>query len=684
MRHPSMFLLIVSLLPAMALSACAPVKSNAANTRYFEGQPGATAIRQIQDDGLSSQSEIVALLKEYSQDKRFRKMMKRLPEDAYPEGAELLQALIQEPDLTAAAYTLIPAEDDTTRDVVKSAFVLFPLERYPLYYTLLSDEDVNQPKLAIWAKQTDVLPAPSTAGDKKIASQELTLEPLIESVAVSVSDAQDITKATVRFREKKAGAQWQIAQDLISEPVQQLLTGAIVNLKANTEYDVEVALFDDSKQCQQLTRSFTTRPDSPPIDSKKVYKLSDIYDGGTLDLEELGIEGTANGWAKIVGDADTPIVAEEGDRHAIFIGDNAYVYFENITVKGGRTHAVRSTNAHHIWINQCDISGWGRAPNIIKNGRAFEMDGADAINYDSALYFERSGVITVENCHVHDPKPYANSWEHGHPKGPNAFLAYANHPDPQYKGQIILRNNRFVGKPEHRFNDVIEGRKNGEARGGFVRNSAIYNNVLAFSNDDVIEIDGGQHNVLVYNNDISHGYTGISATPTRIGPSYIFNNYIHDLGDQNGKQWAALKVGGLLTAPAGQANLFHNLITVQRNGIGASRFQDDSTFWLRAQNNIIITEKKSNMVGYTVYDPMKFTGTELTNNYLFNLGSKTTRIDGMETQPYVYSSKVNEELASSLFETGPTATLPQCDAFFIENFTRLSDDGKDFIYGISK
>ena len=87
---------------------------------------------------------------------------------------------------------------------------------------------------------------------------------------------------------------------------------------------------------------------------------------------------------------------------------------------------------------------------------------------------------------------------------------------------MIVRNNRLYGSDTNRFNDVIEGRQNSWRNGGFVRDSAIYGNYLAFANDDLVELDGGQRNVLFYNNELTQGYTGISVAPNRLGPNYIF------------------------------------------------------------------------------------------------------------------------------------------------------------------
>ncbi|MCW8090394.1 right-handed parallel beta-helix repeat-containing protein [Alteromonas sp. ASW11-130] len=685
MTFQQRFAEIMLLVIWLSIHGCTKVESDKPPaTLPIAGQPGAAALTKIEEQNLVSVEEITALVERMAATKKYRQQLKPLPESAYQPAAELLNELRQRTALSYSVETLIARSPEKTKGYVKAGLVLFPVERYALYRHLKTLADINLSSLDSWASQTDLyIPQATTAPSASHPEKDIAVVPLIESANITVFNQNENVKAAVEYRETKDDPCWHSARHLSWEPVQGVLTGPIVFLNANTAYDLKITLTDANQATQVIESRFTTRPDKPPIDPNKIYQLSEIYAGGTLNLEELNIEGNEDGWAKIVGDPTIVIEAEEGSKNAIYIGDNSYVYFENITVRGGRTHAIYAEHAHHIWINQCDIAKWGRHPNIIKNGKAYELPDAQPINYDSALYFKRSGVITIENCHVHDPNPFANDWSDGHPNGANAFLAYANHPDPAFKGQIILRNNVFTGTAEHRFNDVIEGRKNAESLGGFVRDSAIYNNTLAYANDDAIEIDGGQHNVLVYNNDISHTYSGISAAPARIGPSFIFNNYIHDLGDQRGKQWAAIKVGGLITKPLGQVNLFHNLITIARNGITASRFQEDDTFWIHSQNNVIVTEKNANKVGFNVYDPKQFSGNQYINDYLYNLKMGGPKVEGDITLPYRFGNKLNQNDAMQIFESkNASVTLPKCNKYEVDNFTQLSDDKAEFVYGI--
>ncbi|MHA2938275.1 right-handed parallel beta-helix repeat-containing protein [Vibrio sp. RC27] len=506
-------------------------------------------------------------------------------------------------------------------------------------------------------------------------TESYRITPLIESASITLYRRSEHETAQVSFR-KKHSQQWKQSFDLQWEPISRSLSGSIVYLEPNTEYDVKVTLFNSSERLSTSFYSFTTWPNTPPIDNNKVFKLSDIYEGGPLDLTKLGISGSKSGWAVIEGDPTTPIVVEEGSDSAINIGSNSYVYFKNITVNGGVRNAIRSEQAHHLWFDGCDISGWGRTGEKLNDGRYYDEKSRDLINYDSAFYLKQTGVVVVENCHVHSPKGSANNWSSGHPAGPNAYLAWASHPNSELSGQVVLRNNHFYGKSDHRFNDVIEGYKNGYVYGGFVRDSAIYNNKLEYANDDIIEIDGGQSNVLLYNNDISNGYVGISAIPNVKGPSFIFNNHVYSLGDDSGKSWASIKLGGLKSRPKGKTNIFYNLIRTNSNGISYAGYLGDSSFWADARSNVIIHDFYSKNRGFSIYDKYPSGLSNFSNNYMFNIITKQPLFDAQIAADFYDIELVNDNIANSIWhspELSTTFNIPE--ALRVPNMTKVDGSG---------
>ena len=511
---------------------------------------------------------------------------------------------------------------------------------------------------------------PSIVFKASAAGFEDTVTPLINSIGIVIYGQDETSTATVRFRADDE-MRWQKGLNLSWEPVYGSFAGSIVYLNADTTYHIEVQITDQNGEQQEHVFQTKTKPNSPPIDPEKVYYLSDIYSGGQLDLEALNISGSADGYAKIIGDGQV-IEASSDDLAAVNIGAQSYVMLENLTIKGGQRYGIFAKKAHHIWIKGCNVSGYGREAVDIRDGIAYSSTTNNSpINYDSGIYLERSGIAVIEECEVHSPNLGANSWAAGHPKGANALQVWAYHDSDAYRGEFIVRNNRFYGAPDHRFNDVIEGRKNFERRGGFVKNSAIYGNYLAYANDDLIEIDGGQQNVLVYDNEMEQGYAGISIAPNTLGPSYIFHNYIHNLGDETGKEWTAIKAGGLISKPAGRTFIFENVIDVERNGIAASKVNNDTTFWVTTQNNIIFTKNTGYSVGYCIFDKENYSGSTSTNDLCFNENSADARyefnLDNVVEHPYSDDFSYIESLQSV-----PKPTLYVSEEFKIPNFSSES------------
>ncbi|MBC3767638.1 right-handed parallel beta-helix repeat-containing protein [Neptunicella marina] len=593
------------------------------------------------------------------------------------EVSYLVLGQLQGQNLSTLLINLAQSDSEELVRYVQVALWLYPLDSYRLLNQLRRSKQFPVAVLEQAAQRNEldqgwqfILNTAPTAAIK--------IQPLFHSASVTLFERQPNEQANVRFR-PLGSQQWQIGLDLQWEPVRGALSGSIVHLQPATSYEVEITLFKPGQAAEQIQQSFSTRANSPPIDPNKVYHLADIYQGGKLDLNALHIQGSANGWAKIIGSPDTPIVAGEGDNAAIGIGDNSYILFENITVVGGRLNAISSYKAHHLWFNGCDISGWGRAPNIVKNGQYYEsVEDQEPSNYDSAFALRRTGVVVVEHCHVHSPRAKANSWEFGHPKGPNAFLASANHPDPDFKGQIVLRHNRFYGSEQHRLNDVIEGESNVRMWGGFVRDSAIYDNYFAYANDDVVELDGGQSNILFYRNELEQGYCGISAIPNQLGPSYIFNNTIHHLGDERGRSWAAFKLGGLYAAPAGRTLIFNNLVLDQSaNGVGASNFAQDYTYWSWVQNNIFINQAFWQNKGYAVIDNVGFG--YFANNLMVNLQAEQPRVQGQIDVPYQFETQLPADFAKQLNQQQPAFTHLPVGPFAIDNFAPATDAGRSVV-----
>lgn len=546
-------------------------------------------------------------------------------------------------------------------DLLELLIQLFPIDSYALLRKVQSVENLDQDLIltAIVSMNLD----PTLVFDESASGLENSVTPLINSAGIVLYNQNEDSTNTVRFK-KLNELQWRDGLSLVWEPVYGALSGSLVYLDEDTEYEVEIMVKSESDE-QLYSFTFKTRANSPPIDPNKVYYLSEIYNGGQLNLEELDIYGSEDGYAKIIGDG-TIIDAGDEFLSAVHIGRQSYVMLENFIIKGGKRYGIFADRTHNIWIKGCDVSEYGRKAGVYKNGKAYESENSSSpINYDSGIYLQKTGVSVIENCEIHNQNLSANHWGNGHPNGPSAILVWAYHPDEALRGQMIVRSNRLYGSDTNRFNDVIEGRQNSWRNGGFVRDSAIYGNYLAFANDDLVELDGGQRNVLFYNNELTQGYTGISVAPNRLGPNYIFHNYIHDLGDERGSEWTAIKAGGLMSQPAGQNLILENYIYTNRNGLAASNFNGDNTFWVHMQNNITITKNIGNASGFCIYDEQKYYKSRSINDLCFNESIVDARyefnLDDIvenelsDDETYIEMLKDNRP---TLLESSPTSLIP--------------------------
>ena len=645
------------------LFSCSLKKEQA---QYIQANQPGSVIHVYLDKNSSRYQDTNTALKDFEGTSEVAKKVKRYKneiEALYAQG--ILQLGINGNSSPDASTTLSVNQAQAT-----ALFALFPIDtakwmKIISTQTDLSKNEVYEAAIAAGLDPTVVFAA-SASGFEDVAT------PLINSIGLVIYGQDENSTTQVRFK-KQDEAQWQAGLPLAWEPVYGAFAGSIVYLDAATLYDIEVEITDAYGASEVYRFQRATKPNSPPIDPDKIYYLSEIYTDGQLDLEALNISGSPDGYAKIIGDG--PIVkANEGDLAAVNIGSQSYVMLENITTEGGLRYGIFGRKTHHVWIKGCNVSGYGRVAGDIRDNVAYSSPTANSpINYDSGIYLERSGIAVIEECEVHSPNLGANHWGDGHPKGANALQVWAYHDEERYRGEFIVRNNRFYGSQNHRFNDVIEGRKNFERRGGFVKNSAIYGNYLAYANDDLIEIDGGQQNVLVYNNEMEQGYAGVSIAPNMLGPSYIFHNHIHNLGDQTGKQWTAIKAGGLMAKPAGKTYVFENFIDVGRNGIAASGVNGDTSFWIETQNNVILTANTGYSVGYCIFDDEKYYKNTSTNDLCFNRKTMDARyefnLDNVIEHPNSDDLGFIELLVDSLTNGNVRSSLPISEEFQIPNFS---------------
>lgn len=401
------------------------------------------------------------------------------------------------------------------------------------------------------------------------------------------------------------------------------LRGSIMNLKENTDYDVQLEKKRKGKWSTVKKGKFTTWSTCPPI--KNELKLSEMkeYKKGSGIIFK-GMKGQANAWIKIVG--DIPIEAPATSRQALEVDDCRYLILENFVVKGGAIDAVAiRENCESVRIVGADISGWGRvavdqvhledsinypASKYKKDNACFIDEEGIVIRNDAGIYLGTVGKtpgpgnIVIERCYIHDPNGHSNAW-HGvrevgkakgipyrfwHPQGPQGIYMRS-------RGGLVIRYNDVVGADHYRLHDLLGGFNNGKIDGGMNTDADIYGNYLAFSQDDGLEMDGGQCNVRLYNNRIEQARVGISTAPNMKGPSYLVRNIIFNLGDSNREYSYGIKNGGGTMYSHGLHYFINNTFHISGNCISSVGYGGDidrGMFQGYSRNNIFSNRKESN------------------------------------------------------------------------------------------
>ena len=344
-------------------------------------------------------------------------------------------------------------------------------------------------------------------------------------------------------------AAWREAMPPVARPSEGEFRGSVLDLRPGTEYEVAFTLLPNGKPVS--TRVSTWREDVPV---GRVVELPDQFD--RLEPYVVALQGTADAWVHVrpaPGARGAIVAASGGPDFAVRFDGASFVLFEGFEIRGGEDDAVRINNSHDVIIRGCDIAGWGQVGSPDARGIATNSLGK-AINMQSGIAVHTgSERIRLERNFIHSPRGSANSWRYGHPHGPTGV----SQSNPL--GNIVIRDNDIVGNEDHWFNDGIEGEYNSYVTGGPNRDSDILGNVVAFANDDGIELDGGQRNVRCFNNLFRWTYCGVSCAPNLRGPSYVYRNVIV-LGDERGRANFGFKMGGAQFPDQGLSSLFRNTV----------------------------------------------------------------------------------------------------------------------------
>lgn len=436
---------------------------------------------------------------------------------------------------------------------------------------------------------------PQTTEEYKVDTNGgLYLEPTFNNIGcyIDYDTVPEAASCDIKFR-RVGNAQWRRAYEPMNDEKLKQFRGSIVKVDEGTEYEVTASVLDsDGNALKTRSAKVTTWTSDVPI--AKTIHLSDIYDGsGQLAL--LDIQGTADGWIKIDGDGAV-IDADKSMLEAVYISNCRYLIFENVRVTGGGEYCMNISNgSENVRVINCDLSGWGPGDGVYDVEMGMYYINGYFPNYRSGINIKGTRNIVIERCYIHDPDARTNQWtkqngEMVHPCGTDALRIAAD-------SGTVVRYNDFIGSDRHRYNDMIEGANNGAIKWASVgRDSDIYGNMFIYSQDDILETDGGQMNVRVYENRGEQSLCGFSTAPSTMGPSYFFRNVLTNSGTEIDEQWGqSMKMGGL--SPDGYNGIiyiFNNTFDVVSHVLKNGNYGGSSEYHSVSRNNIAITRTPGN------------------------------------------------------------------------------------------
>ena len=345
------------------------------------------------------------------------------------------------------------------------------------------------------------------------------------------------------------------------DPRNRECRGSIVLLAPATTYELQIGM---PGRAPSANVAATTWSERFPV--AQVIALP----AGTL-TQPLAITqgGSASGYVVYQADpAGTTIDVQNAYDYNITISA-PYVIVRGLTLRNARRDGIDiQKGAHDLVIENNDISGWGRFNYTNSAGWKIGVDmdsGIRARCTDFSL--ER---VVIQRNKIHDPRYTANSWDWGHPAGPQGItFSYCG-------GNNVFRYNEIYSTNGNFYNDPIGGEDNFTTTGFPNYDSDIYGNIFANAYDDGIEAEGGNRNVRIWSNYLDQTGTGVASTVTAVGPLYIFRNvynrsrmrYLRTLDDDDrGTFFKAGSQDG--TIGDGRRYVFHNT-ALQASSSGAT------------------------------------------------------------------------------------------------------------------
>ena len=425
--------------------------------------------------------------------------------------------------------------------------------------------------LSVLAETPQAISLSRTPPEKRIAlinpakDGELVVHPTFCSASVCFGAAKPIEGLQLLYREKKGDeGEWKKALTPPYFTATKDYRGSIVNLKEDTEYEIQVKVkFKGEGEERNTTVHLTPSPSSQtfrtwktevPV-AKTVYLTQEDVKTPCL----IDAKGSPEGWIRYT---TKPGVVLKGAFDIVLnVKGAAYVLIDDLCIAGGggwEHSPISISDSQAVRVRNCEFSGWGQIgdPRYDAQGR-LHLLGQPArgygINFDGAIWIGRGAKETVvERCYFHDPRGRANSWFYSHPAGPEAVLM-------DHTGySTVIRYNDMIGSDIHRWNDAVESVGNFEEDGGFNRDADVYGNFMIFCNDDNIELDGGMQNVRCFRNRFEQALCGVSIQGCMTSPVYVWGNLFCNMGEEHTLVGKTLKTGGGPHGDEARAYVFNN------------------------------------------------------------------------------------------------------------------------------
>lgn len=320
-------------------------------------------------------------------------------------------------------------------------------------------------------------------------------------------------ECTVKYSKGFFGS-WKEALPLWFDQRNREFRGSIVGLQPDTKYRIRL-------KCGSSRTAFTvrTRSESPVIG--RTYFIP----GGTYDSSLLIRHGGRPGvYALYCPKPGEIVIIDIRDQHEFAVEIAAsHVILRGLILRNAHQDGIRLNGVHDVWIEDCDISGWGRADKV---------NPAFGRNQDAGIRCKMPngrGFVIQHNL-IHHPRHTSNTWlqelhpgkGNFHPSGPLAVTWGEN------EGKHIIRNNHVFSDEKHAFNDGIGGWHNFSGKGFPGTDSDVYGNRVSHCHDDALEIEGGGCNVRVWENQLDHTMVAIATTACTAGPLYVFRNILRN------------------------------------------------------------------------------------------------------------------------------------------------------------